>query len=146
MIFKPSARKKRPTSGSRRAPPDVAATNLEQSQRYLADAFHAEVERGAKQVLTPGLFARHLGQDAGTNDLQHTGHRGEDRRAHLQHIRRQMFDPAGIDDLGADTGKEELAHRMFVAVRKREIGQVDLILQVQRADQFERTLMSSGGC
>ena len=82
-------------------------------------------------------FPRHLGQDAGPDHLQHARHRGQDRRPHRQHVGRQMFDPAGIDDLGADAGKEELADRMLVAVDKRQVGQVDFVLQAQRADQFE---------
>ena len=47
-----------------------------------------------------------------------------------------MLDPAAIDDLGADAGQEEHPDRVFVAVRDRQIRQVDLILQSQRPQQL----------
>ena len=45
--------------------------------------------------------------------------------------------PRAIDDLGADAGQEELPDGVLEAVRERQVGQVDLVLQPQRTHQFE---------
>ncbi len=49
-----------------------------------------------------------------------------------------MLDAAGIDDLRAQAGQEELSHRVLIAVRDRQVGQVGFVFQAQRAHQLER--------
>ena len=46
--------------------------------------------------------------------------------------------PRAIDDLGADAGQEELADGVLVAVRGGQVGQIDLVVQLQRPQQLER--------
>ncbi len=81
----------------------------------------------------------HMGQDACADHIQHARHHRHDRGPDRQHVGRQMFDAPGVGDFGADAEQEELARRVFVAVRQRQEGQIHLAPQPKRAQQFERT-------
>ena len=83
--------------------------------------------RPVEQPAPPCRLARHLGKDAAADDLQHARHHRHDGRTDRQHIGRQRFDPARVDDFGTGPEQEELAGRMLVAVRQRQEGQIDLV-------------------
>ena len=91
--------------------------------------------RPVEQALPERRLPRHLGQDAHADHLQHPRHRGQDRWTDRQHVGRQMLDPAGIDDLGAEAEQEELPDGVLVAVRDRQVGQVDLVVEPERPHQ-----------
>ena len=99
-------------------------------------AFAADGDGAVEQLLLPLRLTRDLGEDAAADHFEHAGDHRHDGGADGDHVDGEVFDAAGVDDFGAGDRQEEAADGVFVGVRERQEGEVDLALRVQRAQQF----------